>query len=319
MLWYSRMIPSATDLNMPSASCGGLLATSLSSASRDSRSLPSGAKGSRFYNCRDLWVDGVIPFAVEVVPRDVDGVDLGVGDSELGLVCGRVQAGVDLQPGAGRGRGYQVDHDLIAGQGLRTPVDRDVAEQAVLDFVPLRGPSRKMKHPDRGADLVGELLQLGLPEPDARAVGPAGVRGDCQRVSVRVARVAEVLPPAADRAHRELAGVGADPDADPPLVSADGGDTVRDGLPDLFVGEVVGVDLHRLTAAGELTAAVLVVADQLLLLRIYRQNGLIRGERGAGHGCDVLKLRVAVGMIGALPRLAVGLQAVAQRLDRKST
>src|SRR5450755_1588950 len=122
---------------------------------------PRNPFAGRGNNCRDLWVDGVIPFAVDVVPRDVDGVDLGVGEAELGLVCGRVQAGVDLQAGAGRGRGYQVDHDLIAGQGLCTPVDRDVAEQAVLDFVPLRGPSRKMKHPDREADLVGELLQLG--------------------------------------------------------------------------------------------------------------------------------------------------------------
>jgi len=62
-------------------------------------------KGSLVYYCRDLWVNGVVPFAVELFASDVDGVDFGVGDFELGLVGVGVQAGVDLQAGAGRGRG----------------------------------------------------------------------------------------------------------------------------------------------------------------------------------------------------------------------
>jgi hypothetical protein len=36
--------------------------------------------------CGNGWVNGVVPFAVEVVRREVDGVDLGVGSLELGLL-----------------------------------------------------------------------------------------------------------------------------------------------------------------------------------------------------------------------------------------
>ena len=76
-----------------------------------------------------------------------------------------VQAGVDLQPGGRGGGGDQVDDGLAAGQRLGAPVDADVAEQAVLDRVLLAGPGRVMQHPDAEADLVGERLQLGLPQP----------------------------------------------------------------------------------------------------------------------------------------------------------
>jgi len=60
--------------------------------------------------------------------------------------------------------------------------------------------------------LIGEFLQLELPQPRPVAVGPAAVGGDRQPRDVRVALGAEVLPPAADRVDRELRGVVIDPD-----------------------------------------------------------------------------------------------------------
>jgi hypothetical protein len=79
---------------------------------------------------------------VELVSLDLDSGELGVADPDLGRVAVLIQPGVDLQPGA-RGRsGDQVDDRLVAGQRLAAPVDRDVAEQAVLDPIPLRGAGR---------------------------------------------------------------------------------------------------------------------------------------------------------------------------------
>ncbi len=68
---------------------------------------------------------------------EVDGFDLVVGDADLVGVAGVVEAGVDLQAGAGLGGSDQIDDRLQGVQRLAAPVDRDVAEQAVLDFVKL--------------------------------------------------------------------------------------------------------------------------------------------------------------------------------------
>jgi hypothetical protein len=77
----------------------------------------------------------------------------------------------------------------------------------------------------------------------------------------------------------------------------------------------VRVDLHRLSGLRELAPAVLVAADQLLLLRIRRYHGLPGRHRLSREVGDALKLGITVGMICALPGLAVGPQAVAKRLD----
>jgi hypothetical protein len=50
-----------------------------------------------------------------------------------------------------------------------------VAEQAVLDPVPLRGAGRIVVDVEHEAGGVGELLQLDLPQPYAGAVGAAAV------------------------------------------------------------------------------------------------------------------------------------------------
>ena len=50
------------------------------------------------------------------------------------LVVGVVEFGMHGQSGAGGGRRDQVDHDLMAGQGLAAPIRRDVGEQPVLDL-----------------------------------------------------------------------------------------------------------------------------------------------------------------------------------------
>jgi hypothetical protein len=121
-----------------------------------------------------------------------------------------------------------------------------------------------------------------------------------------------VLPPGTDRGDQELGGVGADPDRHEPLVAGKVVDSVGDGFAELLVGEVVRVDLDRPAAGLVLAPDRLVVADELLLFGVHADHRLSGGDRRPGGLVDVLELPVAVGMIAALARLAVGLHAVAQ-------
>jgi hypothetical protein len=143
--------------------------------------------------------------------------------------------------------------------------------------------------------------------------GAAGVRAaavgvDGERGRVRVALAAEVLPPRADRVDRERAGVVRDANADHPLVGVDVVHAVGDRVPQLLVLEIVAANLDRPPARFVLSPHCLEIPDQLALLGVYGYHGLLRGERGACRLADMPKLRVAVRMILALPRLGVRVQ-----------
>ena len=98
--------------------------------------------------------------------------------------------------------------------GSAAPVLRDVAEQAVLDPVPLRCARRIGVDVDRKSGLVGELLQFDFPEPHARPIRAAAVRRYRQLSRLRIALSFHAFEPAADRRHGKLGGVAGDPDAD---------------------------------------------------------------------------------------------------------
>ena len=79
----------------------------------------------------------VVPLAVERVGLAGDGVELGVGDLGAFRVAPGVAFGVDLEPGACGRRADEVDDDLMAGERPTPPVHGDVAEESMLDPVPL--------------------------------------------------------------------------------------------------------------------------------------------------------------------------------------
>ena len=101
--------------------------------------------------------------------------------------------------------------------------------------------------------------------------------------------------------------VGAD--ADPALVGGHVVDTVRDGLAQLGVEEVVDLDRDRVPDPGVLPAGVLERPDELLLLSIDADHRLPSAGERRDLTCQVTELSVAVGMPGALEGLRVGLQA----------
>ena len=66
-----------------------------------------------------------------------------------------------------------------------------------------------------------------------------------------------------------------DANAYPPLIPGNIIDTVRDGLAQFFVHEIVDEHLVRLSLRPPFTAAVAEIANQLLLLGIHRDYGLV--------------------------------------------
>src|SRR4051794_9754527 len=80
----------------------------------------------------------------------------------------------------------------------------------------------------------------------------------------------------------------------------------------LLVLEVVNFGSPRIAFGAIIGSLVTVVADQLLLLCVYRDHRLIVGLEGAHLSIDVLELGIAVGMLAPVVGLAVALPAVAE-------
>ena len=82
-------------------------------------------------------MDRVVPFRMERVAADVESLHFGIGYLDALLIGPFIERTLDLEPGFSRGRGDQLDYCSAADEWLGAPVLRDVAEQPVLDLVPL--------------------------------------------------------------------------------------------------------------------------------------------------------------------------------------
>jgi hypothetical protein len=80
--------------------------------------------------------------------------------------------------------------------------------------------------------------------------------------------------------------------------------------------EVMHPDLFGFALRPPFPAAVLEVANKLLLLRIDRDHRLAGCQRLGHAAIDMLELRVAIRMLVALARLAIGLQAEMASLEQ---
>ena len=81
-----------------------------------------------------MWLDGVVPRAVETVGVELDAGEVSVRDLLLRGVEGGVQGRADGQARLGRGAADELDDHLMAGQRPAPPVKGDVGEQPVLDL-----------------------------------------------------------------------------------------------------------------------------------------------------------------------------------------
>jgi hypothetical protein len=74
---------------------------------------------------------------MERVALDVEGLHLGIADFDALFVGRGVERALDFQAGFGRRRSNQLDDRHAIDEWSPAPGLRDVAEQAVLDLVPL--------------------------------------------------------------------------------------------------------------------------------------------------------------------------------------
>jgi len=117
---------------------------------------------------------------VKRVADDVEVVHVGVRDGDPLGVGSCVELRFDSEPG---GRAYATDrlHDgLVIDQGSSSPVLGDVAEESVLDLVPLGRAGRKVRDADGETGPVGKSLELQLPESCSIAIATAAVGRDEQ-------------------------------------------------------------------------------------------------------------------------------------------
>ena len=160
------------------------------------------------------------------------------------------------------------------------------------------------------------LLQLDLPEPHPGAVAAAAIGGDQQAFGLGVAFAAHASPPAADAFDGEAGGVMIDADADPAFIGGNVVDAVGNSFAVGLDHEVVDTHLLGLALGAQFTPGVLEVVNQLLLLGIDRDRRLSGAPKARDGGVDMLELGIAVGMMAALARLGVGLQAEAHVLQQ---
>ena len=125
---------------------------------------------------------------MEFITLDVERLHLGIGDFDALLVGRGIERTPDFQAGFGRRRSNQLDYGHAIDERSPAPSLRDVAEQAVLDLIPLRRARRIVMDVEHEPRLVGELLQLDLPQPDTRSIRAAAIGRDRQFAGFRVAR-----------------------------------------------------------------------------------------------------------------------------------
>ena len=157
--------------------------------------------------------DVIVPFTVELVPVNVDYLEFGVCHFDLERIVFLIQPRMNLEARRCACGSDQVDHDLGGFERNASPVAGDVAEQAVLDLVPLARPWRIVADIDRQARGIGESLKFEMPESGARAVAPAAVCRDQETCGFCKSLLAELLPSELNRGDCELGGVVADSNA----------------------------------------------------------------------------------------------------------
>src|SRR3982751_4394011 len=133
-----------------------------------------------------------------------------------------------------------------------------------IDAVPLAGAGGVMGNAEGEGGLVGELLQLALPEAQAGTVAAATIGGDEQALCAGMTLAAHATPPAPDAFDGEGCGVVIEADADPSLVGGDVVDAVGNRLAVGCNHEVVHAHFLGLALGSQLAAGVPEVANQLL-------------------------------------------------------
>ena len=105
-----------------------------------------------------MGAERVVPLWAGRVVLQAEALHRLIGDPLAGLVAAAPQPGADLQAGVGGRPADVADQGLEAAQGFARPVEADVAEEPVLDGVPLRAAARVMADSHRETVLIAQVL-----------------------------------------------------------------------------------------------------------------------------------------------------------------
>ena len=197
---------------------------------------------------------------------------------------------------------------------MADPVAADLAQEAMCDGVPFGATTGVVANGDIQVGVMGEVLQLALPQSWPMPIAAARVGFDQQVASLGIARLAQLFPPAANRGDGELRRRGVGADVNQRLVSLCIVDPIRGGSTFGVAGKVIGVD--DIGAAAIPRAGMCEPTAQLGLLGVHANRWLAVAVKLSRETLDQAGLLVALRMRPADQTLDVGRERIAQRLEQ---
>lgn len=120
-------------------------------------------------------------------------------------------------------------------------------------------------------------------------------------------------PSAANRFDCKFTCIATDANRYPGLVGINIVDAVGDRFAEFLVRKIVRVDLKRLSFRAILLSNIRFFTERFLLFRINRHRRTLPALAGPDPSSNMLKLGVAIGMVGAFSSFAIALQRVSKR------
>src|SRR5260370_39329913 len=110
-----------------------------------------------------------------------------------------IQTGIELaadsQPGSSCRAGNQVNDRLVSFQRPAPPVNRDLGEQPVLNFIPFARSGRIVAHINLKARSGVQPGELEHPQPGPMSIGAAAISTNEDAPSIRVLLAPHFPPP----------------------------------------------------------------------------------------------------------------------------
>jgi len=211
-----------------------------------------------------------------------------------------------------RSRGRAADEAKQHGecaQHVSRPSRRDLAEQAMLDGIPLRRSRRIVADGDFQSGFVREILKSLLETPRPSRVAPSGIRLDHQTFCPRIIRPMQT-PPVGDGVHGQGRRVARSGHAHMALVSLRIVNSVLRRATFGVLGKVVGIDF--LCFFPPRLPDILEMAHQFFLLGVHADSRVAHPSEFFAFFGDIAELSISLGVrLARVQHLAMAAQTVA--------
>ena len=241
-------------------------------------------------------MDHIVPGWTNRTSGQIEGIAFVFGDLAALVKDAVNQKGANGQAGVSGGAADVVEHSLEGAQGFACPVERYLAEEAVLNRVVLGSTGWVVTDQNRKTELVCKLpLQFKFPKPETAVVATARITEDEDLVLSLKAGTHWVGPPLGNGMNGKLRRIMRVAHIDSALVVGDVIDAIGDGPSKGVVWEIMGIDLLRRLAPS--TSRVGEVADEFLVLGVDTDDGVACLEKVASDFLNVAKLPLSVRMV----------------------